>query len=193
MAGRESRGILTGYRRMAKLGRLMPPDLQQTIEPLRLARNGKELAGRCVLRDMHRLCDLLHDTGGEVSYRLEFGRHEQEGFYCITGVVRANLHAVCQRCLDGMELSLDNDVALGIVRERSEAALLPAGYEPLFAGEEPVSLLELLEDELLLAMPMSPMHDPDRCPATDILSGLKERADTGPFAKLRELAQKVRF
>jgi uncharacterized protein len=179
--------------RMAKLGRLMPPGLLQMIEPLRLAIIGEVLAGQYVLRDMQRLCKLLHDNCGEVSYRLEFRRHEKERFFCITGVIRANLHAVCQRCLDGMEVYINNEVYLGIVRDRSEAAGLPAGYEPLLVGDEPVSLRELLEDELLLAMPMSPMHDPEHCPATGILAGLKERAETSPFAKLKELAQKVRY
>ena len=178
--------FLTALTVIAKLCRLMLPDLPQTIEPLRLAKAGKKIAGQYVLNELKRLNGLLHDNTGFVSFMLEFTRDEEQGLYCVTGEIKANLHAVCQRCLGSMELQINSPVYLGIVNRQTDISKLPDKYEPLILGEDPVSLLELIEDELLLAIPMSPMHELNRCSGAEILSEINDAAPNRPFAVLKE-------
>ena len=49
--------------------------------------------------------------------------------------------------------------------------------------DRPVALSEMVEDELLLAMPMIPMHSLDECPARQYSAAGKEREN--PFAGLK--------
>ncbi len=175
---------------MDKLGRLMPPDLPQTIEPLRLAKTGKQIVGQYELCTMQRLGALLHENTGYVSFILDFGRDAENGFYCITGEVNTNLNTVCQRCLEGLNIQISSPVRLGIANNKTEAENLPSGYEPLLISDDPVSLLELIEDELLLAMPIAPMHDEKECHAMKQLMGHYNTETKKPFAILENLIKK---
>ncbi|KPJ94933.1 MAG: hypothetical protein AMJ53_04110, partial [Gammaproteobacteria bacterium SG8_11] len=47
---------------------------------------------------------------------------------------------------------------LGVVASLAEARNLPENYEPLVADHGPLSLAELVEDEILLALPAIAMH-----------------------------------
>ena len=177
---------------IAKLCRLMPPDLPQTIEPLRLAKAGKKIAGRYALNDLQRLGGLLSDRNGHVSFMLEFTHDEEQELYCIIGKIETKLHTVCQRCLGSMELWINSPVCLGIVSGQTDISKLPDKYEPLIVGDDPILLLELIEDELLLAVPMSPMHELNQCSATKMLNKMQDAEPNRPFAILKKLAQKVR-
>ena len=49
-----------------------------------------------------------------------------------------------------------------------------------------ISLLTLIEDEILLALPMAPAHEIDQCPATETIekNSINKR---NPFAELKDL------
>jgi uncharacterized protein len=79
------------------------------------------------------------------------------------GQIRATLEVVCQRCLEPMPVEVKSEVRLGIVRRESEAVALPPEYEPLQVDGERISLLSVVEDELILALPVAPLHPPGRC------------------------------
>ena len=73
----------------------------------------------------------------------------------------------------------------------AEADLLPESYEPLLVNEPTVSLLEMIEDELLLSLPLVIRHEESECQlkqeysngATDDHEGPAEH----PFAVLEQL------
>lgn len=71
----------------------------------------------------------------------------------------ADVTRTCQRCLEPMQLKLNIDRQLRFVRGEAEAARLDAeGEDDVLALEPSIDLLSLLEDELLLAMPVISMH-----------------------------------
>jgi len=74
------------------------------------------------------------------------------------------LRLVCQRCLEPMDVHVTAQPSLGMVRTDLEAERLPPSYEPLQVGDEPVPLVAVIEDELLLALPIVSMHEPQVCP-----------------------------
>jgi uncharacterized protein len=98
----------------------------------------------------------------------------------------------CQRCLETVRVELEQELNLAVTAESGEQAV-PDQMEawPLLTG--PVSLGELLEDELLLALPLVPMHaDPADC--GELLAKLDSlRGNDGPigsenpFAALKNL------
>jgi len=110
----------------------------------------------------------------------------------VVGRLSASLPLLCQRCLETVRVEMEQELSLAVTAEGCEQ-LVPDQMDvwPLTAG--PVSLGELLEDELLLALPLVPMHaDPADCgemgERLDSLRGSEgpTRSDN-PFAALKDL------
>ncbi len=69
----------------------------------------------------------------------------------------------CQRCLQPMAITLDLDRRLRFVHGESQAEALDADSEDdVLALSRSLDLRELVEDELLLSLPLVPRHD--SCP-----------------------------
>ena len=183
---------MTRLGRMDKLGRLMPLDLPQFIDPLRFAKADRQLAGQFEIVAMRRLSALLHEDKGQVFFKLEFGRDKENGVFFIIGQIESQLMIVCQRCLEGLDLQVNSPLKLGIVSSKNEAELLPPDYEPLLLVDNSVSLLELIEDELLLVLPIAALHDKEKCSVTNQLDENLIVEKNKPFTELEKLKKKIR-
>ena len=179
------------------------PDL---IEPDRMAETGRILQGTLAIKKMKRLRPLLLDDTGDVGVELSFSV-DASGQSNVTGKVATDLKIQCQRCMQAMNLHIEEHVSLAIVHSSQQANDLPSHYEPLLVDEESVSLQELVEDELLLALPSVPLHEPDECSAkvasTDAATntskdlkktdGIDQQEDSerkNPFEILKQLQNK---
>jgi uncharacterized protein len=81
------------------------------------------------------------------------------------------------------EVSLDFDVdEQGIPRSDEEAKRLPDQYDPLVAGGQSLSVAQLIEDEVLLALPAIPRHDDAVCTAVNAVM-MEERHGEGDSAE----------
>jgi uncharacterized protein len=150
--------------------------LPATINPIQLAEQGVRLSGRLPIKGMRRLAEMCLEDRSEVSIDLEFGRTAAEGTHEIQGLLSATVRATCQRCLEPMDLVLNAEVQLFLVRANGQEDLQMTETD-FMVGDKPVSLSELVEDELLLRMPMIPMHDSQRCSVKQVVSG---RGPTSP-------------
>jgi uncharacterized protein len=153
------------------------------------------MQGRIALAEMTRLSDSLLDSSGDVSISLEFGI-DNEGIRFIHGRVQAEVSLECQRCLEVLRYPIDSEFMLGLVRSTAEAELLPAHYEPLLVEDEPLFLRDIIEDELLLALPVVARHAPEDCHVELSVTAqpdVREDEQTGaavtdnPFAVLADL------
>ncbi|HCK81683.1 MAG TPA: YceD family protein [Candidatus Competibacter sp.] len=164
------------------------PLFPKKINPWQLTASNGRLEGELALAALPRL-GASNRADGRVSVSLEGGVDDRVRF--LKGRLRADVELVCQRCLGPLLLPLELGVALGLVRSEAEAARLPAGYEPLLATDDGISVAELVEDELLLALPQIPRHqDLRECeangyPAPREASSRAERRR--PFAALASL------
>lgn len=130
--------------------------LPEYIDPLQLADKRAELKGEIPLSSMDRLAESLLGDAGPVAVDLFFGR---EGRLAkIEGHIEAILELECQNCLQAMEWPVSADIKLGIVTSIDQADRLPEDYEPLLIKEEKILLKDIVEDELLLAIPTFPKH-----------------------------------
>jgi uncharacterized protein len=75
--------------------------------------------------------------------------------------VSAKLLIECQRCLDPVETELSGRFKFALVSSEEEIELLPGEFEPYMLEGEEQSVIELIEDELLLCMPMVTIHEDD--------------------------------
>jgi uncharacterized protein len=169
----------------------MSNGLPQRIDPLKMADQGRSFQGQIALGEMARLVAAVHRVEGVAEVTLAFARDEQ-GRRIVSGRVRASLQMVCQRCLEPVTVVLDQPVGLAVVHSQSEAARLPREYDPLLHEDDGVSLRELVEDELLLALPCIPVHPLGECGA--LMNEINREADQAeagekqnPFAVLGSL------
>ena len=101
----------------------------------------------------------------------------------------------CQRCLGAMAVALDVDRWIRFVRDASQAEALDAELEEdVLELERQMDLRELVEDELLLELPLVPRHD--LCPEPLPMAEEPEQAEApparpNPFAALAQLKKKA--
>jgi len=166
----------------------MPSRIPDLLDPWRAVDSRSVFTGRLPLSSLTRLCALLLDVAGDVAFRLMFFRDEEHRAV-LRCEVMATLKLRCQRCLESLERRVDTSVLLGLVSGPGEERGLPEHYDPLLAGDGPIRPRDLIEDELLLALPQVPMHDPGTCVAGghEADSAPARTDGTNPFAVLAGL------
>lgn len=107
----------------------------------------------------------------------------------------ANIHLVCQRCLSLMEIHLQIERSIRFVGDEEQAAALDADSEDdVLVLERWINLRDLVEDELLMDLPLVPRHG--ECPVPLTMSAVAEETEVqevgrpNPFAILAELKGK---
>ena len=165
--------------------RLMSGQLPAQIDPIRLADAGARLNGALPGSEMLRLQELVHPSSRpeQVEVDLQFERTGQ-GTRQLHGTIRTMVEMACKRCLQPLKVE--------VVAQPFFVLLQPGEAETeeseSLVVEAPLSLAELIEDELLLALPMSPGHVEGQCKVAFPVTASKapvveERAN--PFADLR--------
>jgi uncharacterized protein len=136
--------------------------LPEFIDPFHLVERRQVLKGSVSLSKMQRLASLSMDPNGNAELEIHFGRDEA-GLPVARGTITTVVRLQCQRCLEPWDFELETEFTLGVVASLSEAGNLPENYEPLIVDEPPMSLAELIEDEILLALPAVAMHSKENC------------------------------
>ncbi|WP_313054904.1 YceD family protein [Pseudomonas lopnurensis] len=132
------------------------------VDPRKLADRAATLEGELQLSQLERLADPLEDDQGVVCAHFAFGRDEQRAVV-IHSRLDVEVKMICQRCLEPVVLPIHSECDYAVVNEGASSQHLPKGYDVLEVGEDPLDLLALVEDELLLALPIVPLHDPEIC------------------------------
>jgi uncharacterized protein len=172
----------------------MAPGLPDRVDCAHLADDAAVLERVYPLGEMPRLQDLLADARGSVRATFAFAKLGS-GRTGATIAVEAAPQLVCQRCLQGFAFD-----AAG----RSEVEFSSgAGAGPSVSQREVfstrdglVSLRELAEEELLLALPIVAMHPPAACGRAPAFEGARAISDppgdrSRPFSGLQDLLKKT--
>ena len=127
------------------------------------------------------------------SGHVQFSR--DQGFAVADLEVHATVPLVCQRCLAPVLSAVNERSRVVLVGTEAEADSVPPGIETVLASDRRISLRDLVEEELLLAVPAVPLHEgPGDCAARP------QREDTAaeptnvhrPFERLGELLKRDR-
>lgn len=150
------------------------------------ARRGFE--GRLPLSALTRLQGSLVDTGGgDVRFSLDFDRDGLQVPY-VELRIDAELPLECQRSMERFLLPVQIVQRLGLIRDEAEEAALPPGYEPLLVPEDgQLRTAELVEDELILAVPVVPVKPGSEAVERDWPASEIEQERANPFAALSAL------
>jgi uncharacterized protein len=136
----------------------MQDRLPESIDAASVRTADREYRGELSLAGMTRLADAVRDIDvPDLQVRLTAGR-DAGGVLCLEGRIAGRLHLTCQRCLDSMDLPLEIAFRLALVSSEAEAERLADGYEPWLLQDERVVVRDVIEEELLLALPAFPQH-----------------------------------
>jgi uncharacterized protein len=119
-------------------------------------------AGRVPLARLPRLASTLADPAGELHVELQATRDE-EGQDWLHGEIRGRLALTCQRGLHPFDWDCDVALSLALVGSEAAEAKLLKDAEPYLVEDDELPLRDLVEDEVLLALPMMPRCDDPEC------------------------------
>jgi uncharacterized protein len=170
----------------------MSADVPEVLDAWRMVAARREFAGRLPLSALPRLREALVDDEGEVAFTLAFDRDALQVPFVELGI-EARLPLLCQRTLQRFVFPVSLVQRLGLLRagdaedEAAEAAL-PEGYEALAVAEDGgIRPVDLVEDELILAIPVVPVSPGSESVERDWPVAADEAAQANPFAVLAAL------
>jgi len=155
---------------------------QPVIDGFEFASAGATQHGILPLNAFSRLRDLLASDAGEVAYEVE-GTRDGRGRPSLRVKARGALQLRCQRCLEPMAYEVDADSLLVLAATQAEIDAGPGEVEgpDRVLGSREMRVADLVEDELILALPYAPRHE--RCAG----AALETEGRRSPFAGLRGL------
>jgi uncharacterized protein len=171
----------------------MSPPWSQPLDVDRLSRGEAEIGFDVALAELPRLKSRIAGVGGSVHGTARFGRKSRFATADLSLAGTAKLQ--CQRCMQAMELVIDSTSSVALIAAEADAPEVPEELEPVLAREGRISAGELVEEELLLALPIVPLHEDLRdCavpPSAPLLaSEAPEHTSQRPFAGLGDLLRR---
>jgi len=133
------------------------------VDPWRFCKDAQSWE---VQSDVDAFPRLAHEfTQGALFCRV-VGRVDQRGSLSLRLTVSGEVGLACQRCLGVMPYGVEVERTLYLARNEAEMERLDAlpDSDAIQPGET-LSLVELVEDEVLLSLPFAPMHAEGECPA----------------------------
>ncbi|HYD55673.1 MAG TPA: YceD family protein [Burkholderiales bacterium] len=159
---------------------------QPVIDGFEFASAGAQQQGRMPISGFRRLRDQLASDHGEVEYAVR-GVRDERGRPGLQLHVHGTLQLRCQRCLEPMAHEVDEEqvLVLAATLEEIEADPTDTSAPDRVLGGKQMDLRELVEDQLILALPYAPRHAGCR-PAGEV----DDEGTASPFAGLRGLLRK---
>jgi uncharacterized protein len=156
-----------------------------SIDSLEFARAGEQLSGSVPINELPRLADSLFDPDGDLQFEVTGGR-DSRGRLRLHLSVAGSIDLQCQRCLGKLvypvalrtNLLVLTDEQAGDAGEIDDLDGVPAAPE--------TGVWSLVEDEVLLAIPLAPRHAENECSPAVRAAGSPAAS---PFAALAKLTQ----
>ena len=163
--------------------------IPDTVDAWRMVTARRTFQGSLPVASLPRLVEALADATGTIAYDVEFGRDDLGvAFFAIHA--QGELRLVCQRSLEPFSWPVTIDTRLGLIVREEEEAGLPPGVEPLLLESAELRPADVIEDELLLALPLIPVKPGNEESTTEWSTGPDEAPEPerpNPFAVLDRL------
>jgi uncharacterized protein len=160
--------------------------LPEFIDPILYAEQRRETVGRMPVKGLLRLTELLENNSGDIA--VDFAFEKKGRIATVQGTIKAELALVCQNCLKRLDWTIDIPVNLGVVTSTEQADRLAEEFDPLWLEDDRLALKDIVEDEILLALPDFPKHQ-NQCLASKKEQPVPEEAtrSDNPFSILAQL------
>lgn len=171
----------------------IPPStaaLPKSVDARKLVQRGQQLTGTLPSTQLARLNAAVESVDGDIRAELEFAR-DLQGNRTVSGKLHGKVALLCQRCLQAMPRAVLAEFHWGVVWSEEQGKSLPKDLDPVVQDGDELNLYEVLEDEILLNLPMVAYHE-EECVARDRFhfEGDTEQAgeqQENPFKVLEQL------
>ena len=145
--------------------------------------------GEIPLAELGRVRELLHPgksdlEGRKIALKFEFVRSEYE-IPMLVGHLETSLELECQRCLKALAWPMTFDFSLMI--DASDELVRDSSIDTLYSEDGFIDIVEVVEDELMLAIPLVAMHEDTACNENWQVSESETTIKDNPFAVLQQL------
>ena len=140
-----------------------------TIEPAKAALKRMTIDGIIVKGELTRLAEVSDVLDEHLDVTIECGVDPQNLVY-VQGSTSVNLELSCQRCGGGIKTNVSTEFLYTPVRRAAKESddPIPDAYDEIELNDEgEINLIQLVEDELMLALPIVAMHEPEDCSITE--------------------------
>ncbi len=137
------------------------------------------------VRDFPRISDLVSNQDSTVDVGLGFSLKDGK-IPCIKGEIKLDLALSCQRCLNEVSIHLEPKFQLAFVQNEQQSEELDSSFEAILGADDEFSTIEFITDEVLISIPMTPMHDYE-CASYQDTQPISEQKRENPFAILEQL------
>ena len=160
------------------------------VDHRKLAAEKARIDGLIPIAHFTRLTELIESETGEFAVSLKF-RPSKKQRSLVVGSCTGSVTMICQHCLEPFEVPVDAKIRTLVVDAEEDLAALQPDEEGLVCEGEKVALVDLLEDDVIVSLPMVPRHPEGECESPGHSNaGIEERSDTyKPFAGLKELTK----
>ena len=134
----------------------MNKSLKIAVDPYLCADQRREYAGTISYDEMERVQEHILSTTQPLNVELSFSKDRK--FIVVIGRIYGDLVLECAACLGEVILPVDIAVRLAIINDEEKASLVPELYEPWLMDDDRLMLSQLIEDELLLELPVIARH-----------------------------------
>lgn len=171
--------------------RPMSPPGSEPLDIDRLADGEADVDFSVPVAELPRLRSRL-EASGSVEGSVHFTR--EAGLAVAELTVRGTAVMQCQRCMEKLEAPVETRSRVALIASEAEAGRVPEDLEPMLAPGGRISIREIVEEELMLYLPIVPAHENAAECAPEASSTVGERetpAETQrPFAQLQELLKR---
>jgi len=131
-----------------------------------LARKGVGMAQCLSAKDLVRLsaCTLQAGAGQQTDESVELTADVRfdvgpEGFPRVSVAIKGHLSLQCQRCLEPLAWPVRIETCLSVLDDEEQTELIASPYDSVLINADGLNLVEVIEDEILAALPMVPVHE----------------------------------
>ena len=136
--------------------------LPKELDPIKAAKAEHKFAGSLQFADLSRLQEVAV-SATDLHYDWHFFQNQKSQSLAELKL-SGKLTISCQRCEKPMPFKLDVIIPMQVVETEEEAEKLPLEVQPLMPNAEyQCNTQIILEDEILLALPMIPKHQEKDC------------------------------
>jgi uncharacterized protein len=136
--------------------------LNRPAEIRKLVNQGATFEGDVKVAELPRFTQALARETGSIHYCLSF-LLDEGSTPLIQGTLSGRVQLSCQRCLQAVPVDVSSELSVAVVWAESQLARLPKHLDSIIGEEGVVDLLQLVEDELLLCLPLVSYHEEGSC------------------------------
>ena len=163
------------------------------LDPIKAAKDGQELDKRFSLTQLSRLHECVVEKAYPFTLTGAFSFEHNKAL--LDAEIEGVVTLICQRTLEMFDHEIKVTVKLGFVEDDRFFKGFPEAYEAYIYQDQQIDLLEVIEQEIMLNIPMIPKTTLKDCqidqnasyygvPETD---DSKAEGEKSPFSALKEL------